>query len=246
MGSKYCLYAINSYFASYLYHNGNPWVTPIKTNFLINCSDICIYFTLTLGAKLSDKIGVRITVFISLFLKITAYALLYFIPNYYVDLIAMCIFGLGAGIGILAYIKNALKFFPKSQGLVNGIILMGGGISASILTPLADFFIINSEKEKADDKGIYPKIISDRLPKFIFIILISFIIIGILSLFITFPYENIEEKNEVDKLINESEEKKNAENNGNLKEALFSTKNLMMISFCFCGFCKSNINYNII
>ena len=202
------------------------------------CSDICIYFTLTLGAKLSNKIGCRPTIFISLLLKIIAFALLYFFPNYYVDLVAMCILGLGGGIGNLAYIKNGWKYFPQSQGLVNGIILGGGGLSSSVLTPLGDFFIINSEKEKTDDNGIYPKYISDRLPKFIRILLISFIILGILSLLMTFPYENEEEKNENEEKINEVEEKVN-KGNENLKEALFSNKNLFMISFCFCGFCKS-------
>ena len=197
------------------------------------CSDICIYFTLTLGAKLSDKIGTRQTIFISLLLKNIAFALLYFFPNYFVDLIAMCILGLGGGIGNLAYIKNAWKYFPQSQGLVNGIILGGGGLSSSVLTPLADFFIINSEKEKTDENGIYPKYISDRLPKFILILLISFLIIGGISLFMTFPYEIDDEINENEKKINETEENNNNKN-GKLKEALLSKKNLLMISFCFC------------
>lgn len=209
------------------------------------CSDICIYLTLTLGAKLSDKIGTRPTIFISLLLKNIAFALLYFFPNYFVDLIAMCILGLGGGIGNLAYIKNAWKYFPESQGLVNGIILGGGGLSSSVLTPLADFFIINKEKEKTDDNGIYPKYISDRLPKFVLILLVSFLIIGAVSLFMTFPYENGDEIDEKEEKINESEEIINKKD-GKLKEALLSKKNLMMISFCFCGFCKSKyINYNI-
>ena len=160
------------------------------------CSDICIYLTLTIGSKLSDKIGPRLTICISLFLKILSYALLYWVPNYYVDLVTMCILGLGGGIGNLAYIKNGWKYFPKSQGLVNGIILSGGGISSSVLTPLADFFIINPEKEKTDDEGIYSKNISDRLPKFLLILLIAFIIMGAIALFITFPYDEENEEKE--------------------------------------------------
>ena len=200
------------------------------------CSDICIYFTLTLGSKVSDKIGPRLTIFISLFLKILAFALLYWFPNYYVDLIAMCILGLGGGIGNLAYIKNGWKYFPESQGLVNGIILGGGGISSSVLTPLADFYIINPEKEKTDDDGIYPKKIADRLPDFLLILLISFIIMGSIALLMTFPYEEDNKENENEK----KEEKNNAKQIAKLKEALLSNKNLMMISFCFCGFCKLN------
>lgn len=201
------------------------------------CSDICIYFTLTLGAKLSDKIGVRMTLILSLLLKNLAYALIYFVPNYYMCLIAMCILGLGGGIGNLAYIKNGWKYFPQSQGLVNGIILGGGGISSSILTPLADFLIINPEKEKTNDEGIYPKYIADRVPKFTLINLIIFIVLSIISLFITFPYEEDIKENDTNEnqkaIIN-----KNNKKEGSLNEALWSKANLMMVSFCFCGFCK--------
>ena len=217
-----------------MHYNGNDWVTPIKTYFLMPCSDLFIYFTLTLGAKLSNKIGTRPTLFISLSLKISAFALLFFFPNYIVDLVAMCILGLGSGIGNLAYVKNGWKYFPKSQGLVNGIILGGGGISSSILTPLADFFIINPEKNGTDENGFYQKSIADRLPYFILILLICFIIMSVIAFIITIPYS------EDDKEIEEydDEKKKFNNNNGSLREAITTKKNLIMISFCFCGFCK--------
>jgi hypothetical protein len=156
-------------------------------------------------------------------------------------LVAMCILGLGGGIGNLAYIKNGWKYFPESQGLVNGIILGGGGISSSILTPLADFFIINPEKEKTDEEGIYPKYIADRVPKFTLIILIIFIILSIISLIITFPYEESDEETDNKDNINKKNKK-----NGSLKEALCSMKNLMFVSFCFCGFCKYDSKLYII
>ena len=59
-------------------------------------------------------------------------------------------------LGNLAYLKNSWKYFPQSQGLVNGIILGGAGLSSSILTALANFLIINPEKKSAnEDTGIY-------------------------------------------------------------------------------------------
>lgn len=202
------------------------------------CSDLCIYFTLTLGAKLSNKIGTRPTIFISLLLKILSFSLLYWAPDYFVVLIAMCILGLGGGIGNFAYIKNAWKYFPESQGLVNGIILCGGGISSSILTPLADFVIINPEKYGTNEDGFYPKSISSRPRKFILILLITFIIMSVIALLITFPYT--EDDNEI---VTKGKEEAIIDNNNkvSLKEAFTSKNNLMMISFCFCGFCKYNI-----
>ena len=114
----------------------------------------------------------------------------------------MCILGLGSGIGNLAYVKNGWKYFPKSQGLVNGIILGGGGISSSILTPLADFFIINPEKIGTYKNGIYPESIANKLPDFIKIILICFIIMSVIAFIITIPYS------EDDKEIEEYDDEK--------------------------------------
>ena len=110
------------------------------------CSDMFIYIVLTIGAKIGNKIGVRFSMIIALLLQYTSYLMLIMFPNYYVVLTAMCLFGIGSGFSNITYIKNSWKYFPKSQGFVNGIILGGAGLSSSILTPLADFFIIIQKK----------------------------------------------------------------------------------------------------
>ena len=202
------------------------------------CSDLFIYFTLTLGTKMGNKIGVRLTIIVALAFKYASYLLLLFIPNYYVVLIAMCLFGVGNGLGNLTYMKNSWKYFPKSQGLINGIILGGAGISSSILTPLADFFIINPDKEKADEKtGLYPEDVGNRVPKYLIILLIIFSVLGLFSLIFNFPFKEEDdtkptekEENLIKPLPGEAE--------SSLKETFFSIKNSMLICFCFCGFCK--------
>ena len=193
------------------------------------------------GAKMGNKIGVRLTICVALIFKFISYALLLMFANYYIVLISMCLFGVGSGLGNLTYMKNSWKYFLKSQGLVNGIILGGAGISSSILTPLADFFIINPDKIPAnEDTGIYEdEEIANRVPKYIAILCVMFLILGILSIFLTFPYteeneekvgETVEETNKV--------QKESPENNAKLTELFISSKNLKLLSFCFCGFCK--------
>ena len=203
------------------------------------CSDLFIYFTLTLGTKIGNRIGVRFTIIVALACKYISYILLLFVPNYYVVLLAMCLFGVGNGLGNLTYMKNSWKYFPKLQGLINGIILGGAGISSSVLTPLADYVIINPDKQKADkETGLYPKEVGDRVPKYLIILCITFLILGIFSLIFTFPFKEeesteikeIEEENLIKPLPGESE--------ATLIETFFSLKNLMLICFCFCGFCK--------
>ena len=184
------------------------------------CSDMFIYLSLTLGAKLGNKIGVRLTITIALIFKYTSYLMLIFLPNYYLVLVAMCFLGFGSGLSNLTYIKNSWKYFPKSQGLVNGLILGGGGLSSSILTPLADFFIINPNKESAE----------------------------IISIIFSFPYieennvENIGREGEITGGKKESKELFYNEDarKASLLQIFFSIKNYVLIRFCFCGFCKYN------
>ena len=220
------------------------------------CSDLFIYFFLTLGAKFGNKIGVRLTIIVALLLKYISYAILLFIPNYYAVLAAMCLFGVGSGFGNLTYMKNSWKYFPKSQGLVNGIILGGAGISSSILTPLADFFIINPDKKPADEKtGLYDEEVANRVPTYITILCITFLVLGAISTIFTFPFSETDNGNENGNVEpkekeledetkgNTIKEKDNLVNedavNATLVETFFSTKNYMLFSFCFCGLCKS-------
>ena len=156
----------------------------------------------------------------------------------------MCLFGVGSGLGNLTYLKNSWKYFPKSQGLVNGLILGGAGLSSSILTPLADFWIINPDKIPAnEDTGLYEDDeIADRVPKYIVILCIMFLILGFMSIFMTFPYQAENEDNtEEKKVVNKS----SPESQVSLLTLFISMKNLKLLSFCFCGFCKKNIINNI-
>ena len=192
---------------------------------------------------MGNKIGVRLTIVVALACKYTSYLLLLFIPNYYVVLISMCLFGIGNGLGNLTYMKNSWKYFPNSQGLVTGIILGGAGMSSSILTPLADFLIINPDKEKANEEtGLYPKEVGDRVPTYLIILNATFLILGIFSLIFTFPFkeeENSEKEGKEEDNINGNIIKPlPGESEATLVETFFSIKNCMFISFCFCGFCK--------
>ena len=80
------------------------------------CSDLFIYFFLTLGAKIGNKIGVRLTIIVALLFKYISYAILLFIPNYYAVLAAMCIFGVGSGFGNLTYLKKIhISYVPFNR-----------------------------------------------------------------------------------------------------------------------------------
>ena len=221
------------------------------------CLDGVIYFFLTIGVKLGDKVGVRNTVILSFILFYSSYFILIFAKNFYLFLISMVMFGIAHAISNLSVIKNVWKYFPNNTGLVYGIIVSGAGMCSSIFTPLADFIVINPEKEKVDDLGFYPEYIAHRLLKYLIIVTGILSIFGALSIFFTFDKktkkeENIgkinddnenedeENKNELieNKNDDENKEKVTPTSNKRLLEAFTSTKNIMFICFCFGSFCK--------
>ena len=158
------------------------------------CLDGIIYFFLTIGVKLGDKIGVRNTVILTFVLHYLSYFILIFAKNFYLFLISMVMFGIGHAISNLAVIKNTWKYFPNNMGLVYGIIVSGAGMCSSIFTPLADFFVINPEKETVDELGFYPKYIAMRLLKYLIIVTGILSVFGALSIFFTFDNNTNEEE----------------------------------------------------
>ena len=229
-GSLYTWSNLNVYFASYLKNKGND-VSQEDTAFLMPCIFLVQYCFMTLGVKLGNKIGPRLVTLIGILLMCASYIIMIFYSKYYMVLLSMEIFGMGDGIANLSVIKNCWKYFPNNLGLVNGIIIGGLGISSSVLTPIADYIIINPEKKEPID-DIYVKDVSDNLRKYLFFILALFLVLGTLSVALTFKYE--EDPSKLEALTDKKEE-------NNMKaicEGFFSEKNYFLLLFCFCGPCN--------
>ena len=211
-GSKYTWSSMNSYFASYLHYNGNPWVKPTDTYLLMPCTDFINNCVLTIGVKLGNKIGVRNTILVALGFYYFSCFLLMFVPNYYVVLLAMGIFGVGSGFGYFPPIKNCWKYYPKNNGLIFGICVGGLGLSSSILTPLADYFIVNPNKLGTDDEGYYPEEVAYNLKTYLYILTGIYAFLGVSAFFLAFEYNEEEHKKEEDeKLIADDGEKGESE-----------------------------------
>ena len=260
-GSKYTWSSMNAYFASYLHYNGNDWVKPTHTYLLMPAIDFLNNCVLTVGVKLAKKIGLRYVLLMSIACAYISCFLLIIYPNYFLVLFAMGIFGIGSGLGYFPPIENCWKYYPKSNALIFGICVAGLGLSSSILTPLADFFIVNKNKEKTDSDGYYPEEVANNLKTYLYILTGIYVFLGVSAFLLAFEYkeendqkeDNENEEQEEKKLI---EDKKDEEENNinevkteevkekkniSVKELfiLFKTKKyLMLLSFCICGLCK--------
>lgn len=264
-GSKYTWSGLNTYFASYLHYNGNHWVKPTHTYLLMPSIDFINNCVLTIGVKLSKIIGLRYIILISICCAYLSCFLLIIYPNYYLVLFAMGIFGVGSGFGYFPPIENCWKYYPKSNALIFGICVSSLGLSSSILTPLADFFIVNKKKESTDADGYYPIEVANNLKTYLYILTGIYGFLGISAFLLAFEYKNEETKDETKLIEGQNEEEniiedkkeKGSENKEEEKEEgkkeikikkqisvkelfrLFRTKKyLMILSFCICGLCK--------
>ena len=248
-GSLYTWSNLNQYFASYLKHNGNDDLVPEDTSFLMPCIFLVQYCFMTIGVKLGDTVGPRFSTLIGICTMYASYAIMIFFTNYYLVLVAMGVFGLGDGLANLSVIKNCWKYFPNNAALVNGIIIGGLGISSAILTPIADYFIINPKGLEPDENGIYDKDIANNLLNFLYFLLILFLVLGLFAVAFTFKYEPEELSSNSEYVFKKAGnlEMDNSSSNANKKQesnlrllcdGFWSLTNLTLALFCFCGPCK--------
>ena len=215
-GSKYTWSSMNAYFASYLYYNGNDWLKPTHTYLLMPCTDFINNCVLTFGVKLAKKIGLRKVLLIALCFSYLSCFFLIFFPNYFIVLFAMGLFGVGSGFGYFPPIENCWKYYPKSNALIFGICVAGLGLSSSILTPLADYFIVNPKKEGTDTDGYYPENVANNLKKYLYILTGIYIFLGVSAFLLAFEYEEEEKQND-GKLIEGEKEEAVGENKEEIK-----------------------------
>lgn len=194
-----------------------------------------------------------------LILHLISFIVLFFANKFYILIIALFIFGIGTGLSNIIYMRNCWLFFPQNQGLVNGIIISSTGLVSTFLIALADYIIINPNKEETKN-GIYPKNVADNVEIYIKIVVVILGAFDIIGFFLIFDHEKlpetIEEKmrklneNRKDSLatidINISAESstnvklevEKLKNKSILKQLFFTKTNLKFLTFCFFGFCK--------
>ena len=226
-------------------------IYPKHLYFMMPCSDLLLFLFNPIGLKIGEKVGPKNSIVLSTICELISLSLLIFVPNYYVVLLAMCIFGIGISLNSIITIKNCWKFYPDKKGLMNGINVGSAGISTTFFTPVADFIFINPDKESTDTSGLYPEHVAKRITTYLYFLVVIFIVCGILSYLLTFNYDDIVEKSELSNTIDDNNEERisdlikqsnvNATSTKILLKAFITKNNLQMCVFCVCGPCKYKI-----
>ena len=256
LGTKYAFSNLNIYFSSIFYkHNNKKDIHPRDTFYLMTILDILFYLFLTIGLKLSNSIGPRLCILVSLIIQYLSFALFsFYYENPYNALFLLGIFNIGNSLSSLTTIRNTWKYFPSYIGTINGIIISGSGISSFILTYICEFIIVKSNINEIYEKDYYKKNlnISDNFMIFIYVIGCVLFACGILSFLFCIEYrEEIVLKTRLNESESDGEEdisdydssrKESLDNsrkiNAELYNGLFSCKNLQLIFLGFIGLCK--------
>ena len=176
------------YLRSYIHYNGN------------DIEDKYLYFIGPIGIAISDILpivvnsldnfyGTRFLLLISIILLLISQLLFYNeITKFKWLIFAYVLFGISKSLTYLPLMKNCWKYYPNKKGLITGLILSAFGLSAFILISICDE-MVNPNDIKAKN-NIYSKEIANKFIDFIMLYIYLIIIIGIIVIFLVFPFED--------------------------------------------------------
>ena len=123
---------------------------------------------MTLSGHLEERIGVQMTVALGCLIMVSGVLLTSVAVQYSVVATVFtygCMFGVGTALAYAPPLGVAMKWFPRSKGLVNGVIVGGFGLGAFIFNQIQTAYL-NPTNHKLDDHGEFfqDSKILDRVP----------------------------------------------------------------------------------
>ncbi|UYV64191.1 hypothetical protein LAZ67_2007009 [Cordylochernes scorpioides] len=188
LGSYYYSFGnLNTYMTSYLRARVDPTMTYSKTMWVNACVMIGQGIFMMIGGWVNCILGDRFTAMIgctifSLGSLLTTYTLNVSFPAVSVT------FGLLASSGLgMAYVVplvNGMKWFPKSKGTVNGVIVAGYGLGALFLNYFQTSYL-NPDNLPTDPDGYFTTdTILDKVPQIFLITGLTYLCIQCVALFL--------------------------------------------------------------
>ncbi|XP_014785208.1 monocarboxylate transporter 9 [Octopus bimaculoides] len=187
LGSSYIIGNFSTYFISYMrMRKISPDIQYTDTIWIVSVGTITTGFTMFLSGILEKRLGSRITILLAGWLMSGGLALTYLsIKKSFLMLLFSYgfLYGIGNSIAYPVSINCVMKWFPKKEGTVAGIVLTGYGVASFIWNPFITLYI-NPENEIPDfhidgEDYFSQKELLDRIPN-------CFLVLGIIFSIFTF------------------------------------------------------------
>ncbi|CAD2090357.1 monocarboxylate transporter, putative [Plasmodium vinckei brucechwatti] len=196
---------LNIYLTSYLRYKGNN-VTYRSVSFIYELTVITLGISMLLGNYVQQKLGERLTIFISCIgTFISFYLSSIYTHSYYLLCLFMGItYAIGYGISFTIPLSCAYKHFTNNRGLISGIVISAISLSPFLYCPLQTLIINRNNvlpvQYGSDSKEMYFKDVNvlNRVPYVLFIQSIIFLVLatlGGLMATISVPNDSIDSEN---------------------------------------------------
>lgn len=169
LGTLYCFGNLNTYMTSYLrvhvpgqenkHYSDAVWIPTLAT--------LGQGLFMTLSGHLEEKIGIKFTILLGSCLMSSGVFLTYFTIQHSMWLTTFTygfMFGLGTALAYAPPMGVAMRWYPKSKGLVNGVIVGGFGAGAFLFNQVQTAYL-NPDNLSLDASGYFtnPEVL-DRVP----------------------------------------------------------------------------------
>ena len=146
---------------------------------------------MTFSGHLEEKIGVQFTIALGCLIMVSGVLLTSVAIRFSVVITVFtygCMFGLGTALAYAPPLGVAMKWFPRSKGLVNGVIVGGFGLGAFIFNQIQTAYL-NPLNHKLDDHGEFftDERILQRVPSLFLLLGALYAIIQALSILLIRP-----------------------------------------------------------
>ena len=174
---------------------------------------ICCFF----GGMVEHYMGPRLVILLG-GISIAFGDLLFIISkNILFDFFINIFFGVGFAIAMTAAVKNASKYFPNKEGLINSVAGgFGGNLGSSFFNLIIKYFVSKGDYPDNDDNDMYKKSTAENYKVFFYIHGGVVLGIGFISSLLLVPYEeansNSNENKYPDEQLLQNEEKQKKEN----------------------------------
>jgi len=189
LGTLYCFGNLNTYMTSYLRKYVHPGIEYSDMIWIPCLATISQGTFMTYSGHLEELIGIRWTIIAGATIMSAGVLLTSISIRYSVVATAITygtMMGLGTALAYTPPLGVAMRWFPKSKGLVNGIIVGGFGLGAFIFNQIQTAYLNPANKPLDDETGKFfiDDTVLNRVPSVFLMLGAMYSVIQLLSIMV--------------------------------------------------------------